>query len=51
VVKENQNRLKERGDWVIYPKTLEMVALGRYGIDDEGNIYVDKKPMRNGFRL
>lgn len=51
VVKENQNRLKERGDWVIFPKTLEMVALGRYGIDDKGNIYVDKKLMPNGFRL
>lgn len=51
VVKENQSRLKERGDWVIFPKTLEMIALGRYGLDDEGNVYVDKKLMPNGLRL
>ncbi|MFB0543567.1 MAG: phosphoribosylglycinamide formyltransferase [Candidatus Bathyarchaeia archaeon] len=51
VVRENQNRLKEKGDWVIFPKTLEMIAQGRYGIDDEGNIYVDVKLAPKGYRL
>ena len=51
VVRENQNRLKERGDWVIFPKTLEMIALGRYGVDDKANVYVDGKLMPYGYRL
>ncbi|MCD6263054.1 hypothetical protein J7L60_01405, partial [Candidatus Bathyarchaeota archaeon] len=51
VVRENQRRLKERGDWVIFPKTLEMIAQGRYGIDDKGNVYVDGVLMPHGYRL
>ena len=51
VIKENQNRLKEKGDWIIFPKTLEMIAKGEFSSDDRGNIYVDKKLVRNGFRL
>lgn len=51
VVRENQRRLKEEGDWVIYPKTLEMIAQGSYGIDDKGNVYVDGVLMPYGYRL
>ena len=51
IVKDHQNRLKEKGDWVIFPKTLEMIAQGRYGIDEAGNIYVDGKLMSKGYRL
>ena len=51
VVRENQRKLKERGDWVIFPKTLEMIAQGRYGIDDKGNVYVDGVLMPHGYRL
>jgi folate-dependent phosphoribosylglycinamide formyltransferase PurN len=51
VVSENQARLKERGDWVIYPKTLEMIGEGRYALNGQGNIYIDDALMPNGFTL
>ncbi len=35
----NQNRLKEAGDWVIFPKTLDYIAEGRFGQDREGNVF------------
>jgi folate-dependent phosphoribosylglycinamide formyltransferase PurN len=51
IVAEHQARLKEEGDWVIYPKTLEMIGEGRYALDGQGNVYVDDVLMPNGFRL
>ena len=51
IADEHQARLKEHGDWIIYPKTLEMIANGRYGLDAQGNVYVDDVLMPNGFRL
>lgn len=51
IATEHQNRLKEQGDWVIYPKTLEMIGEGRYSVDDQRNVYVDDVMMPNGLRL
>jgi len=51
IAAEHQNRLKERGDWVIYPKTLEMIGEGRYAVDGQGNVYVDGVLTPNGLRL
>lgn len=42
---EHQDRLKRVGDWVILPKTLERLALGRYALDDEGRVYLDGEPV------
>lgn len=39
VAKHNQDRLKEKGDWVIFPKTLEMMAKGMFGKDGDGKVY------------
>ncbi len=50
VAEEHQNRLKEAGDWKIFPLTIEMIAKGRYAIDDEDRIYFDGKPVPEGFR-
>jgi phosphoribosylglycinamide formyltransferase-1 len=50
VAEANQERLKESGDWVIFPATLEMIALGRYARDDEGVIHFDEKPVPEGLR-
>ena len=50
VAEEHQNRLKEAGDWKIFPQTIEMIARGRYAIDDEDRIYVDGQPVPNGYR-
>ena len=51
IVDEHQTKLKKNGDWIIYPKTLEMIGEGRYALDREGNVYVDDVLMPNGFRL
>jgi folate-dependent phosphoribosylglycinamide formyltransferase PurN len=48
---EHQNRLKEAGDWVIFPRTIEDIARGRYSQDGEGNIHYDGEPIPNGVRL
>lgn len=47
---EHQERLKEIGDWQIFPETIEMIARGRFAMDDEGKVYVDGIPMPNGLR-
>ena len=51
VVDEHQSRLKEVGDWVIFPKTLEYIADGRFSQDSAGNLYFDGQPIPNGLRL
>jgi len=51
VVDEHQNRLKKRGDWIIYPLTLQMIAEGRFALDGRGNVYLDGALMPNGLRL
>jgi len=51
VARENQNRLKERGDWVIYPLTLQMIAEGRIALNGRGGVYIDGVLMPNGLRL
>jgi|SRR3989338_3185339 len=51
VVQEHQDRLKEIGDWVIFPKTLQYIAEGRYARDKNGNIYFDGNPIPDGVRL
>jgi folate-dependent phosphoribosylglycinamide formyltransferase PurN len=32
IAEEHQQRLKERGDWMIFPKTVEMIARGRFAL-------------------
>ncbi|MDO8628612.1 MAG: formyltransferase family protein, partial [Nanoarchaeota archaeon] len=43
-----QNRLKEHGDWKIFPKTLKALAQGRFCIDFSGNLYYDGRPVPDG---
>ena len=57
VSSEHQNRLKEIGDWDIFPKTLEYLADGRYLKDENGNLYFHdwekgkEIPIPNGLML
>lgn len=44
---EHQERLKRVGDWAILPKTLERLALGRYSLDEEGGVFLDREPLRD----
>ena len=46
----NQQRLKEEGDWRIFPKTIEMISRGRFAFDPSGNVYVDGRPVPGGYR-
>ena len=47
----NQDQLKEKGDWIIFPKTIEYIARGRYGRDEKGGLYFDGEPAPKGLRL
>jgi len=51
IADENQDRLKEKGDWVILPLTLEYLAEGRFQTDRSGVIHFDGKPAPRGIRL
>ena len=51
VADEHQDRLKEAGDWVIFPRTLEMMARGRYAFDEAGLLHVDGETAPEGIRL
>lgn len=47
----NQELLKQFGDWVIFPKTLEEIARGNFQIDSQGKFYYRGKPIPNGIKL
>jgi len=51
VVDEHQDRLKERGDWAIYPLTLQMIAEGRFALDERDVMHFDGKKVPCGHRL
>ncbi|MFA5259300.1 MAG: formyltransferase family protein [Candidatus Pacearchaeota archaeon] len=45
-----QNKLKEVGDWVVFPRTLEDIAAGRFSKDSNGNLYYGENPIPFGIR-
>jgi folate-dependent phosphoribosylglycinamide formyltransferase PurN len=50
VADEHQEQLKETGDWKIFPLTVEMIARGRFALDEENRVYVDGVPAPDGYR-
>ena len=50
IVDTHQERLKEIGDWNIFPRTIEMIARGRFAFDDHNRVYVDGKPEPQSYR-
>ena len=50
LVSDYQNQLKIRGDWVIYPMTIQMISEGRFGLGPDG-VYLDGETIPNGYRL
>ena len=50
VAVEHQERLKKAGDWKIFPRTIEMIARGRFALDDKNRVYVDGHPVPGGYR-
>jgi len=51
VAQGHQDKLKVVGDWEIFPLTIQWIAEGRFGIDEERNVYFDGKLIRDGYRL
>jgi folate-dependent phosphoribosylglycinamide formyltransferase PurN len=51
VVDKHQRRLKEIGDWKIFPLTVEMIAKGHFALDENNITYVDGKPQPKGYRF
>lgn len=49
--KLNQDRLKEKGDWVVFPRTLEDIAMGKFAQDEDGNLYYEGTPIPKGLRI
>lgn len=47
----NQARLKERGDWQVFPRTLDAIARGRFTRDESGRLYFDDVPYPDGLAL
>lgn len=50
IVSKFQNLLKEKGDWVIYPLTIQMISEGRFTLGPKG-VYLDGKYLPNGYRI
>ncbi len=50
VVDHHQEQLKEAGDWKIFPRTVELIARGRFAFDPQGQVYLDGLPVPGGFR-
>ncbi|MBN2060817.1 MAG: formyl transferase [Deltaproteobacteria bacterium] len=51
IVDKHQEKLKEVGDWKIFPHTIEMISRGRFALDSKNNVYVDGKPVSGGYRV
>lgn len=49
-VDAHQERLKEIGDWKIFPRTIELIASGRFALDEAGQVYLDGRPVPQGYR-
>jgi folate-dependent phosphoribosylglycinamide formyltransferase PurN len=50
VAEDHQRRLKEIGDWKIFPLTIELIARGRFALDELSRVYVDGIPVPEGYR-
>lgn len=51
LAKEHQNRLKEVGDWEVFPLTVKLVAEGRFALDDSSKVHFDGEPLECGVKL
>ncbi len=51
VADENQERLKEEGDWVVFPLAIEAIARGWFARGDGGEMFYKGEPVPGGLRL
>ena len=50
ISRQYQERLKEVGDWKIFPSSVEMIARGRFALDGHNRVYMDGHPVPEGYR-
>jgi folate-dependent phosphoribosylglycinamide formyltransferase PurN len=50
VVDVHQDRLKAVGDWKIFPRSIELIARGRFGFDEKRRLHFDGQPAPQGHR-
>jgi phosphoribosylglycinamide formyltransferase 1 len=50
VADHHQEQLKEAGDWKILPRTIELIARGRFAFDPRGGVFLDGSPVPGGYR-
>jgi len=50
IADSHQEQLKEAGDWKIFPRTIELIARGRFAFDPKGRIFLDGSPVPRGYR-
>lgn len=50
IADEHQERLKELGDWKIFPRTVELISQGRFAFDEKHRVYFDGEPIEGGLR-
>lgn len=50
VADEHQERLKQAGDWVVFPLTLSLIAAGRMGLTPQGEATLDGRMFPGGVR-
>ncbi len=51
IVDEHQERLKKRGDWMIFPLTIQMIAEGKFALDNAGGVCINGIFTPGGYRL
>jgi len=50
VVVRHQERLKEVGDWKIFPRTIELIARGEFALDEQNRVYLKGQWVPKGYR-
>ncbi|MCJ7686829.1 MAG: hypothetical protein MUO68_21315 [Desulfobacteraceae bacterium] len=50
IADEHQDRLKEIGDWKIFPRTIELISQGRFSFDEHHRLHFDGEPIEGGLR-
>ena len=50
IADEHQEKLKEIGDWKIFPRTIELISQGRFSFDENHRLYFDGEPIEGGLR-
>ncbi len=43
IAENNQNTLKENGDWVVFPKVIDDFAANKFAYDDDEKLYFKPK--------